>query len=98
MKLIKKISGYSFLFILIGLLSIYLYMIQFQGLTKIINNEIAQKLSDKYNLKFNLGELDGSLFSGVTAKNITLYYQDSSSSYPIVFFLWINSNVHYLKI
>ena len=84
MRLFIKIILYFLLVLFCVGLSGYLYVFQFGGLEKIVNDKIASLVDEKYLLDIDIREIKGSLFSGFELNDVNVYYDDSINRYQLL--------------
>ncbi|HWR83640.1 MAG TPA: translocation/assembly module TamB domain-containing protein [Candidatus Deferrimicrobium sp.] len=84
MRIFKRIVliGLAGLMLVAGLA--YLYIFELGGMEKLVNTRLLSALGQRYRLDIRVGSISGSLWSGVTLKDITVLYADSVGSVQLL--------------
>ena len=83
MTIIKKILLYGAAVTLVIMLGLYFYLFHLGGLERFINDRLSATLEKRYNLDVTIGNVDGSLWSGIQLRNISVFYADSANYYRL---------------
>ncbi|MFQ5452640.1 MAG: hypothetical protein ACE5D6_00435, partial [Candidatus Zixiibacteriota bacterium] len=84
MRLYFKIIFYIFIGLVLIIGGLYLYLFQFGGVERIINNKISSLVEEKYLLDINVGGIKGNIFSGLIIEDLSVIYDDSISRYQLL--------------
>ncbi len=54
----------------------YVYLFFLGGLERVVNSQLDNLITDEMPLDVKIGKIEGSLLSGITLENLTVYYKD----------------------
>ncbi len=84
MQRAKRIIFGLFLGFVLLLGSLYLYFFVFGGLERLVNVRLASLLERKYDLRITVGDVRGSLFSGIVLKDVVIRRNDGGLTPPLL--------------
>jgi len=84
MRLPWRISIIVLLAIAIIVIGTYLFLFQFGGIESIVVHQIDNALGEESRFDIEVGDISGSLMSGVVVKNVRVSYRDSTGLIPLL--------------
>ncbi len=84
--MLKKIIYISLIIIVLLVSGTFLFLFELGGFEEIVQKQLSESFKEQSDIKFTIGEINGNILSGIELKSLSIFYDDSASSYRLIYF------------